>query len=125
MSKKPKSKLPKDIEKKIEVEELAMKIKLLFGFCATLIPHKEMLKDLVDDSEKRSSFSLSAAPVLTAFGEDYEAMHFEAELHRKRAKALYELIEILDATEKERAEFQTKQGEKAKGAAQIRKMFGL
>ena len=104
---------------------LAEKVKLLFGFCADLISDKEMLKDVYDLADKRQSMSLSMAPILGAFGENYEDIENEAGIRKERAKALYELIDTLDRTEKERTEYEEKKKSRSLGLAQIHKALGL
>jgi len=115
----------KQQERQIEAEMVAERVKLLWGFLADLIPHLPMLKDVVEGASKRSSMTLSMAPILGAFGQDYEVVHAQKEIERKRAKALYELIKTLDDTEKERAEFAKKQEAKKEVLAQLHKALGL
>lgn len=112
-------------ERRIEAEMVAERVKLLWGFLADLIPHLPMLKDVSDGASERSSMALTMAPILEAFGQDYKVVHFQKEVERKRAKALYELIKILDDTEKERAEFANKQQAKKEGLAQLHKALGI
>ena len=112
-------------ERRIEAEMVAERVKLLWGFLADLIPHLPMLKDVSDGASERSSMALTMAPILGAFGQDYEVVHFQKEVERKRAKALYELIKVLDDTEKERAEFANKQQAKKEGLAQLHKALGI
>ena len=50
-------------------------VKLLFGFCAELIPDKEMLKETYDLASNRQSMSVSMAPILGAFGQNYEDVY--------------------------------------------------
>ena len=113
------------IEKQIEIEMLAERIKLLWGFLGELIPYKEKLKDVVEKTEERSSMVLTIAPILGAFGQDYEEVYSQKEIERKRAKALFNLINVLDETEKERKEFAEKKIKKNEGLAQIHKALGL
>ncbi len=47
-----------NLDRKIEIEMLAERVKLLWGFLADLIPHKEMLKDVMDKTSE-CSFKLS------------------------------------------------------------------
>lgn len=109
---------------KERVEMLAERIKLLFSFAYDLLQFKDILEEAVKHCGERESFALSAAPLLGAFGMDYEEKEFEAGLEGKRAKALLNLIEVLEETEKERLEFLEKQTRIAKGRDQLRKMFG-
>ena len=97
-----------ELEKRSKAIELAEKVKLLFGFCADLIPDKEMLKETLELAEKRQSMGMGMAPILGAFGQDWEAVENEASLKSERAKALYELIDCLDRIEKKRLEFAEK-----------------
>ena len=122
---KKEKKTIKEQERRIEAEMMAERIKLLWGFLADFIPHLPMLKDVADGTSERSSMVLSMAPILGAFGQDYEVVHAQKEIERKRAKALYELIKTLDDTEKERAEFAKKQEAKKEGLAQIHRALGL
>ena len=115
----------KQLEKKIEIEMLAERVKLLWVFLADLIPHKETLKEVMEKTGERSSMALSIAPILGAFGQDYEEVHLQKEIERKRAKCLYELINVLDETEKERTEFAEKKVKKMEGLKQIHKALGL
>src|SRR3990167_2667476 len=112
-------------ERRIEVEMVAERVKLLWGFLADLIPHLPMLKDVAKGTSERSSMALTMAPILGAFGQDYEAVHAQKEIERKRAEALYNLIKTLDDTEKERAEFVKKQEAKKEGLAQLHRALGL
>jgi hypothetical protein len=115
----------KEQEKRIEAEMIAEKVKLLWGFLSDLIPHLPMLKDVAESASERSSMALAMAPVLGAFGQDYEVVHAQKEIERKRAKALYELIKTLDDTEKECVEFAKKQEAKRDGLAQLHRVLGL
>ena len=122
---KKEKKTIKEQERRVEAEILAERVKLLWRFLADLIPHLPMLKDVAEGTSERSSMVLTMAPILGAFGQDYEAVYAQKEIERKRAKALYELIKTLDDTEKERAEFAKKQEAKKQGLAQIHKALGL
>ncbi len=123
MKEEKKAKLNKD-DKKERALILAERVKLLFGFCADLIPDKELLEEVMNLSGKRTSDVLSMAPILGAFGQDYKEVHFEAEVKARRAKALYDLINTLDETEKEREEFRKKQESKQAGLETIKKILG-
>ena len=114
-----------EIKQKEKVLILAERVKLLFGFCANLIPHKKMLKNTYALAEDKEMMSLSMAPILGAFGQDYESVHNEARIKKERAKALYNLIDCLDRTEKERLEWAEKQNKKQEGLAQLRRALGL
>ncbi len=115
----------KDLERKNKAIELAEKVKLLFGFCADLIQDKEMLKETYDLASNRQSMSVSMAPILGAFGQNYEDVENEARIRKERAKALYELIDTLDRTEKERMDYEIKKKNRAEGLAQIHRALGL
>lgn len=104
---------------------LAEKVKLLFGFCANLISEKEMLKDTYNLADERHSLSLGLSPILGAFGENYEDAEMETRIRKERAKALYELVETLDRTEKERVEYGKKKTENKVKLAQLHKALGL
>lgn len=115
----------KETEQQIEIEMLAERVKLLWRFLAELIPHKEKLKDVAEKTQERSSMDLTMIPILGAFGQDYEEVYLLTEIERKRAKALFNLVDVLDETEKDRKEFAEKQIKKQKGLAQIRKALGV
>src|SRR3990167_5559096 len=122
---KKEKKTTKEVNRQIEAEMVAERVKLLWGFLADLIPHLPMLKDVADGTSERSSMALTMAPIIGVFGQDYEEVYTQKEIERKRAKALYELIKTLDDTEKERAEFVKKQEAKKEGLAQLHKALGL
>jgi hypothetical protein len=107
------------------IKILAERIKLLFGFCGDLIKDKDLGERVLKLSSSRAEFALSAAPILGAFGLDYEAKNFEAALHAKRAKALLNLLEVLESTENERVEFHEREKRRANGRAELMKTLGL
>ncbi len=117
--------MSKEILEKMDNEMLAERIKVLFMFSTALIPYKEKLWEVVGMTRKKESMVSSIAPVLMASGIDHQAAHFEADLQRRRAEALFNLIDVLDITEKERTEETKKAGERAKNAAILRKAMGL
>lgn len=114
-----------NLNEKARIDILAERIKLLFGFCAELIKDKDLVKKVLEVSEKRRDFALSGAPILGAFGIDYEEREVDAKLHAERAKALLNLLETLERTETERAEFSNKQIEIAKNRKQIESILGM
>lgn len=85
--------------KKEEIEQLAEQIKLLLSFSSQLIPYREHLEEVVGISEDKSSSIMAMAPLITATGEDYESMHLQAQVKRKRAEALLNLVDVLIETE--------------------------
>jgi hypothetical protein len=104
-----------------KVINLAEKIKVLFAFAHGLAPDMELLKEAFLGAKNKESFSVSAAPILGAFGIDYEQKEFEWALRRKRVEALINLIEVLENTEKERSERNVKQA----SYREIAESFGL
>lgn len=104
---------------------VAEQIKQLFMFCGQLIPDLEVLKRLVDRSDETVSRVMAMAPIIEAFGENWEVKEFEAKLRNRRSLALYNLIKTLDDTEKERIEFFKKQGEIQKGRDQLKNILGI
>lgn len=111
--------------KKERVVILAEKIKLLFGFIADLIKDKDLLKETLGVCEDRQNFAVSAAPILGAFGMDYEEQEFESGMRKERVEALLNLVEVLEKTEKDQLEFQEKQAAKIKGREQLKKILGI
>lgn len=115
----------KDLNERIEIEEIAERIKLLFGFVAMLIPHKEKLKAIAERTSNNHSRAQALAPVLTAFGEDWEKAEMETALYYKRAEALYNLVDVLDETEKERIEYSEKKKQGGAGRDNLMRSIGL
>jgi hypothetical protein len=113
-----------DIQTKMNVEMVAERVQLLFDFCAALIPY-EMLSETLQVANTRASFAVDATPILEAYGREWEVDRFHAELTAKRAKALYQLINVLDTTERERLEFAEKQAAREERRKQIEQLLGL
>ncbi len=93
-----------EIDEKSEIEMLATRIELLFGFCKDLFPNIDTLEKAYEGASERASFALSAAPILGAMGQDYEKVNFEWEVKAKRANASVNFLKVLRDTEKERQE---------------------
>jgi hypothetical protein len=81
---------------------LASRIGLLFRFCTDIIPDLDILKDTVEVTGDGKSMAMAAAPVFSALGQDYEKAANGWDRKRRRAAALYNLIKVLDDTEKEK-----------------------
>lgn len=113
------------IEYKEKIEQIAEQVKLLFSFCFQLVPDLDILKKVSKLSDERVSTSMAMAPIFGAHGMDWEVAEFETKLKAKRAEALMNLVQVLADTEKERLEFASKQGAKAKGRADLAKILGL
>lgn len=111
-----------DIQERVLI--LAEKVKLLFAFCGDLIPDKDLLRDVAKNSQEKVSTGMAMAPIIGAFGGNWEAVEFDTKLKARRADALFNLINVLDETEKERGEFETSQKEKAKGQADLARILG-
>lgn len=114
-----------NLDEKIRIETLAERIKLLFGFCVELIPDIDLLEKTAASADERAGFAMSAAPILTAAGLDYEEKEFEWRLRERRASALANLLKVLDETEKERAQHAIEREKKAGFKNDIAKMFNL
>lgn len=108
-----------------KVLEVANQVQLLLQFCATLIDDLPMLEAMHKQSGEISSHVLSIAPVIGALGGDYEEKHMEAEVRRKRAQALVNLIRTIKETEDERNEFNKSQAAKRQAMAQLGGILGL
>jgi len=119
-----KNKKDADLDELERATLLAERVKLLFQFCADLFDDIDLLEKVLEQSNKKKSFALSAAPLLGAVGMDYEAEEFDADLHARRAKALLGLIKTLKQTEEDRAEFAKKQVSKMEAQAQLRRILG-
>ncbi len=99
-----------------EQEILAERIKLLWGFIYSLKKHRDLLKRLADDANKRASFAVSAA-VLNPWG--YEVAEKKHKRVARRAELLVEMLDTLEETDKEVVE-----AEKDKiGREKIAEMF--
>lgn len=107
---------PDDTER---IEQLASQVLLLIQFAATMIDDIDLLEKVEKQSGEMSSRALTLAPIFGAVGGDYEEAHMEAELHRKRASAIVNLVRVLKETENERQDFKTKQANKKKVLAQL------
>lgn len=114
-----------NLNKQERILVLAERVKLLFGFCAELIPDLDLLKEVTISAADKEDFALSAAPILGAFGRDWEADHNEAQLRTRRSEALYELVKVLDETEKGRMEFKISQDKKKEGRDMLARAMGL
>lgn len=114
----------KDLEERERAEVLAERVKLLFGFCADLIPDIDLLEKVLEQAHNKGQFAMSAAPLLMATGMDYEEEVFDANLHSKRAKALLGLIKALKETEEERIDFAKSRQRKLAAQAQLRSILG-
>ena len=113
------------MDNKEKIVELSEKVKLLFRFCVDLIPDKKLLKDTAKLASDRRSFAMSTAPILEAYGDNWEKAELEARLNEERADALYHLIDTLDRTEKERTAFQGKQHRIAGEQEKLRGTLGI
>lgn len=114
-----------ELEKEVEVDVIAERVRLLWQFLADLIPYKETLKEVSEKASERSSTVLSVAPILTASGQDYEEVYLQREVERKRADALCNLINVLDETEKERIEFYKRKDKEKEEMVKIQKILGI
>jgi hypothetical protein len=95
-------------EKPKEVDESALRclavaeqVKLLFGFCAQLIPDKEIILKTMDLAIEKQNDTMAMAPIIGAFGRDYREAEVKSRTTAERAKALYDLIDCLERTELE------------------------
>lgn len=113
-----------EAEKRDRAEALGEKIKLLFMFVMDLKQDKDLLQEAAQAASDSASFAMSAAPLLGAMGMDYEHENLEASLRAKRAKAVINLMNVLDSTEQERADYAKKQQATAKARAQLRGILG-
>lgn len=113
-----------EAEEEIEIHILAERIKLLFGFCAELIPSLPLLKKVAVKTNGRVSTSMAIAPIMGAMGMDWEEKQFYVELEARRADALYNLVLVLDETEKDRVKFLEAQAKKREGQEVIKRILG-
>lgn len=113
-----------EVEKHNRALEAATHVELLLQFSGSLIPFLDLLKETYEGAGNQVSLTDAMAPIIGAFGEDYEAISFEKKLKARRAKALYELVKVLSETEKEREEFAEKRERNKEGRAQLAKLLG-
>ncbi len=111
--------------KRARAEVLSERIKLLFIFVLELKNDKDLLQEAIDAANDRASFASSAAALFGAVGMDYESAEFEAILHARRAKAILNLINTLEETEKDRAEQISKSKKKAEAQNMLRGILGM
>lgn len=104
------------------VAQLATQVTLLIQFAATMIDDIDLLERVEKQSGEISSSTLTLAPILGAVGADYEEAHVEAEVKRKRATAIVNLVRVLKDTENDRQEFKAKQANKQQAIAKFREM---
>lgn len=107
------------------VLEVANQVQLLLQFAAMMVEDLPMLHKVAKQSGEISSHVLTLAPVLGAVGADYEEKHMEAEVRRKRAVALVNLIQVISDTETDRTKFKQGQAAKAAARAQLSGILGL
>ena len=117
--------MKKDLQKQIDAEFVAERVKLLWGFLSDFIPYKEMLKEVSSMANDRHSTALAMAPIFGAFGQDWEEKDMQTKINLERANALYSLVNVLDETEKQRIGFYQKQENKKAGLEQLNKALGL
>lgn len=97
------------MSEKERIEQLATQVTLLIQFAATMIDDIDLLERTSENLSSLSESTLTLAPLLTAAGADYEEAHMEAEVKRKRASAITNLVRVLKETENERSEFKKSQ----------------
>ena len=105
-----------------QIEQLAQQVMLLIQFAALMVDDLPTLEKVATQSGEISSMALTLAPVLGAVGADYEEAHVEAEVKRKRALAIVNLVRVLKETEDERVDFKKKQASKQEALAMFRGM---
>jgi len=105
-----------------KIQQVAQQVTLLIQFAAMLIEDIEMLERVAKSSSVASSSAMTLAPVMGAVGMDYEEAHMEAEVKRKRANAILNLVKVLKETEEDRESFMEKQVKKQEAIAQFRGM---
>lgn len=115
----------KDVEKRARIEVLAERLKLFLGFAAHFIDDIDLLKEVAEKGSDRASTVMAAAPIIEAFGMDWEEKHFEAELQSKRAAALYNLVKVIKETEDDRIKHQADKVKSAAGRDQLRRALGI
>ena len=111
--------------KKKRVEALVPLIETIWQECAMMIPFKDLLQETLALCRDRESTAEGGAAILTACGIDYEEASLEARIRKERSRALLNVIETLERTEKERLDYAGKKVAKQAGAAQLRKILGM
>ncbi|CAB4151532.1 hypothetical protein UFOVP585_23 [uncultured Caudovirales phage] len=108
-----------------EILEVAGQVQTLFLFASTFISKIDLLEAVAEESGDISSHVMSVAPVIGAMGGDYDEMHMEAEVRRKRSVALLGLVKALRDTELERIEFKNNQASKKDNLHKLKEALGL
>lgn len=104
---------------------LAEQLTYLFGLAAMLIPDLDLLEETVELCGNKESFAASAAPIFGAMGMDYEGAAFDANFKKRRARAVYELVQVLRDTEQDRLEQVDKQERRLKAQQDFGRILGL
>lgn len=100
---------------------LGEKIKLLWGFMADLIPEREKIKQVAENAAERQDNAMSMAPILGAYGLDWEEAEAKAKRVKRRAEILYDLLCVLA----EDFEAKEEDGRVQEDREQLKKMFNL
>jgi hypothetical protein len=106
---------------KPDIYEIASLVDVAFHFVSMLIPYLEILEKTNNNAKNKEELSLSAAPLLGAFGVDFDKKEREWRIIRKRGEALVNLVKTLKETELERQQNSTFVNERE----QIIEMLGL
>lgn len=115
----------KELEDQVRVCALAKNIELLLVFCSQLIPDIDLIERAMIGAERKQNDALSAAPLLEAAGMNYETVHLEWEIRRKRAQAIFNLVSVIKETENDRVDHMEKQKNMEQASQFIKKAFGL
>lgn len=92
----------KNIKKQQEISD---KIKPILEQVSKLIFDISYLKEFEEHLQEKIDMNMSAAPIVMAYGGDYELNIKQLEFYLKRVQALINLIEILIETEISRKEW--------------------
>lgn len=110
---------------KKKIQAVADSVMTIMQIAALLIPNRGILERVIQQSGDRYDMATGGAAVLLAVGIDYEEKAMEAELHQRRAKAVLNLVDVIEKTERARQEFRDSQQTKRSARADLEKIFGM
>lgn len=111
-------------EYKTRCLEAATKVQLLLEFAGSLIGDLDIIKETMELAEDRSSTADSTAILIDACGGNYRDIKFNADLKKRRAQALYNLINCIAETEAERKINEQNNQDRANSMQQLKELFG-
>ncbi len=101
------------------IDELASKVTTLLQFAALMVDDIDLLEEVYGESTETIAHVDALAPVIGAVGGDWEESRLEADVRRKRARAILELAKVIRDTESDRVKLKAKQANMAKARSML------